>query len=43
MFHTNWFGKVYHLSHNRKGNLMSHQGDAEKCKRVHYDWRGRKL
>ena len=43
MFHTNWFGRVYHLVPNKKGNLVSHRGDAEKCKRVHYDRRGNKL
>lgn len=43
MFHTNWFGREYHLTLNRKGNLTSHPGNESKCKRVHYNRRGEKI
>lgn len=30
-----------HWTHNRKGTLVLHpQGDAKKCKRVHYNQKG---
>ena len=33
---------IYHWTFNRKGNLSLHRGEAEKCKRVHYNQRGDK-
>lgn len=43
MYNTIWFGKEYHLSPNKKGNLTLHAGVGPKCKRVHYNSRGQKL